>query len=276
MTAAENGFIDRNDENAGGETSLAVSPDGRCFATATENCDIALWDTQTGTHIMTLEHASAIRSLEFLSDGQLVSGNTRGEISVWDAVTGARVRTVHSRWINSLSASQYKLASASEDKTVRVWNTATWECMRTFQCHRRVRSVVLYPNSDRVAACTRETVYVWNTTTQQLVASKNISKCRDVTVSNDGKWLAVGAKLSISLYDASTLDCVWSHIRYSDTVSFSRDSCQLLSAAGRKVSLIDVQTGNLVKSFNHDDVQRAVFSHDGTRVLSGESCSVAL
>ena len=35
-----------------------------------------------------------------------------------------------------------------------------------------------------------------------------------------------------------------------------------------KVELFDVQTGSLVKSFEHVNVRRAVFSHDGTRVIS--------
>ena len=216
-------------------------------------------------------------SLEFLANGQLVSGNRHGEISVWDTVTGARVRTVdaHSGWITHLSASQSKLASASLDGTVRVWDTATWECMRTFQCDDEVRSVALYPNGERVAACTKENLFVWDTATQQLIASKDVSDCRDVAVSSDGKWLAVGSFNSTSLYDASTLDCIWSCVGYSHSVSFSPDSSQLVSTS-RKVSLIDVPTGNLVNSFKHSDVERAVFSHDGTRVLSGESCSVAL
>ena len=101
---------------------------------------------------------------------------------------------------------------------------------------------------------------------------------RDVAVSNDGKWLAVAAGKTTSLYDASTLDRIWSHDYDSWFVSFSPDSCHLVSANFdyAEVSLFDVQTGNLVKSFKHAWVRRAVFSHDGTRVLSGESCSVAL
>ena len=238
-----------------------------------------MWDTDTGTHIATLEDASRMSSLEFLANGQLVSGNNDGKISLWDIVTGSRVRTVdaHSERILRLSASQSKLASASSDKTVRVWDTATWECMRTFRCNGQIMSVALYPDSDRVAACTLETLYVWSTATQQLIASKNIGDCSDLAVSNDGKWLAVAADDSTSLYDASILDCIWSHDYDSSSVSFSPDSSQLVSVnfINGKVSLIDVQTGNLVKSF-WQGVERAVFSHDGTRVLLGESCSVAL
>ena len=76
--------------------------------------------------------------------------------------------------------------------------------MRTFECDNEVGSVALYPNGDRVAVCTEETLYVWDTATQQRIASKNISECRDVAVSNDGKWLAVGSFDSISLYDANS------------------------------------------------------------------------
>ena len=282
MTGADNGFNDKRDESTriGWRTvSLAVSLDGRCFATASEYCDIALWDTHTGTHITTLEYAGDITSLEFFADGHLASGNAYGEISQWDTVTGSRVRAVnaHSDGITSLSASQSKLASASKDKTVRVWETATWECMYTFECDGWVRSVALYPNGDRVAACTGETVYVWDMATQQMIASKNISDCFEVAVSNDGKWLAVASTGTTSLYDASTLDCIWSHDCRSVSISFSPASCLLVSANlfDDKAELLDVQTGHVLKSFKHNRVLRAVFSHDGSRALSGESCSVA-
>ena len=256
---------------------LALSPDGRRFATAAMNRDISLWDAQTGTHIVTLEYSGGIFSLEFLPDGQLASGNDDGEISVWDIVTGSRVQTVnaHNSRIVSLSASQCKLVSGSWDGTVRVWDTATWEHMRTLKCDYWVMSVTLYPNSERVAVCARQTLYLWDT--ELLIASEDV-RLHSAAVSNDGKWLAVAADESISLYDTSTLDLIWSHNHWSDFISFSRDSCQLVFAhsTNGKVSLIDVQTGKCIKSFKHHNVQRAVFSCDGTRVLSGESCSIPL
>ena len=199
---------------------------------------------------------------------------------MWGTVTGSRIRTVnaHSNEISILSASKSKLASGSKDKTVRVWDTATWECTSTFECDDEVESVALYPNSDRVATCTYWRLYVWDTATRQLIASESVSYANSVAVSNDGKWLAVASYKTISLYDTNTLDCIWSHDRQSDFVSFSRDSCQLVSANlfDDKAELFDAQIGSFVKSFKHDRVSSAVFSHDGTRVLSGESCSAAL
>ena len=280
MTGVDNRFSDRRDENEMWLVSLAVSPDGRCFATAADSCNIALWDAQTGTHITTLDNAGDIYSLEFLPSGQLASGNDDGEISLWDTVTGSRVRTIkkHRDTIISLSALQSKLASGSKDKTVRMWDTTTWECT-SFECDHAVESVSLYPNisGDRVAVCTSEIFYVWEIATQQLIRSVKVGECRGLAVSNDGKWLAVAADETISLYDASTstLNCIGSHHRQSSSVSFSLDSSQLMSANfnNGKVELLDVQTGDLVKSFEHGRVERAVYSYDGTRGLSGESHS---
>ena len=162
MPGINNTFNDRRKDEVTWFVSLALSRDGRCFATAAANCDIALWDAQTGTHIMTLEHADVIYSLEFLHNGQLASGNENGEMSLWDTATGTRVHNfqAHSDTIVCLSASQSKLASGSYDGTVRVWDTASWECLRTFECDACVWSVALYPNGDRVAACTEETLYM--------------------------------------------------------------------------------------------------------------------
>ena len=97
--------------------------------------------------------------------------------------------------------------------------------------------------------------------------------CEDVAVSRNGKWLAVASKEIISLYDASTLDCLWSRDNQCEFISFSPDDCQLVSGhiGDGKLQLINVQTGNPVKFFNVG-ADRAVFSDDGTRVISGELC----
>ena len=48
VTGADNEFNGRREENQTVNVSLALSPDGRYFATAADHCDISLWDTQTG------------------------------------------------------------------------------------------------------------------------------------------------------------------------------------------------------------------------------------
>ena len=226
---------------------------------------------------MTLQHAFHISSLEFLPDGYLVSSDGNGEIMLWDTVTGSCARTVKAHsWVTRLSVSQSKSKLASTSwKTVSLWDTMSWECMSMFECDDLVLSVALYPSGIQVAACTEETLYVWHTGDQQLTVSKNISECKCVAVSHDGKWLAVASSKTI-LYDAGTLDCIWSHDNVCNSVSFSPDSHQLVCGHSGGVQLLNAQTGSRVNSFQHENVQRAVFFHDCTRVISGESCSAAV
>ena len=195
---------------------------------------------------------------------------------MWDIVTGIHVRTIkaHNGKISSLSASKTELASGSYDGTVRVWDTAKWVCMCMFKCNDKV-SVALYPNGKSVAAGDSKMLYVWDTGTKRPRASYKLSS-HNVAVSNNSKWLAVVSDETAALYDASNLDCIWSHGRSSKFLSFSPDSSQLVSVNYDIVELLDVPTGNLLKSFKHDQVERAIFSHDGSRVLSGESYSVSL
>ena len=233
---------------------------------------------------MTLQHAGDIIALEFLHDGYLASSNGNGEVTLWETATGTRVRAVDAHsYITCFSASRTRLAFGTRDNTVQMWDAApwdlvldatSWKCISSFECDDWVRSVALIPSCERVAACTEEMIYVWEMVTQQLIA-RNLSRGRDVAVSRDGKWLAVASSKTI-LYDASTLDCIWSHDIECNSVSFSPDSHQLVCGHSGGVQLLNVQAGSRVNSFQHESVQRAVFFHDGTRVISGKSCSFAL
>ena len=91
-----------------------------------------------------------------------------------------------------------------------------------FECDDLVLSVALYPSGIQVAACTEETLYVWDTATQLLIASEEISECLHVAVSNDGKSLAVGSFAPFRCTTQTvpnTLDCIWSHDLDSLSVS---------------------------------------------------------
>ena len=266
MTGIDNGSDGRRRGAWNEDVSVALSPDGRHFATGADECDIALWDVHTGTHIITFERAVHICSLEFFPNGQLASGNGIGEISLWDVVTGSRVRTVqaHGSKIISLSASHSRLASGSWDRTVRVWDTTSWQCISTLECVSAVASVALYqlyPNGDRVACELYDTV--------RMIMGH-------VAVSNNGKWLAVAREDTIALYDVTTFDCIWSIDCESGFISFSPNDSRLVSASDGQIKLFDVQNGDYIKSFDHSFVVRAVYSRDGTRLISGELYSVTM
>ena len=103
---------------------------------------------------MELEDSDITTVLTFLADdAYLASGTRSGRISLWDVVTGERVFRLegHVEWIASLSASSRAslLASASEDRTVRIWNTTSGECLHTHNVD--AASLAFFPDGERLA-----------------------------------------------------------------------------------------------------------------------------
>ncbi len=117
-------------------SAVAFSPDDLSLATASADEMIKLWDLASGKELRELEgHSRPVNSLAFSADGKwlfsvcggrAVGGN---ELKLWDVATGKDIATVpaHEALINqlALSADNKYLATASLDKTAKVWDVAT-------------------------------------------------------------------------------------------------------------------------------------------------------
>ena len=64
---------------------------------------------------------------------------------MWNAATWARERTLagHTSWVRCLAITSdgSKLLSGSHDRSVKVWDTASWECERTIGIGSSVHSL---------------------------------------------------------------------------------------------------------------------------------------
>ena len=177
-------------------------------------------------------------------------------------------------WSVSFSPDGKTLASASTDKTVKLWDVGTGKELNTLKGHQgEVRSVSFSPDGKTLASASADkTVKLWDVGTgKELKTLKgHQSGVYGVSFSPDGKTLAsASGDTTVKLWDVETgkeLKTLKGHQADVFSVGYSPDGKNLASASGdTTVKLWDVVTGKELKTLKgHQDMVFGVsFSPDG-------------
>ena len=155
--------------------AIAVFPDERTLVSGAWDCKLVLWNLNTGKPLeefaLELSDDYAVRSVAVTRDGDrdlILSGHRDGKIRTWRRGEPEPVRTLeaHHKGITALALRHdgNVLASASLDRTVKLFDTTTWELTATLEGHDDfVHSLAWSPTGTRlVSGSSDHTVMLWS------------------------------------------------------------------------------------------------------------------
>ena len=166
-----------------------------------------------------------------------------------------------------------RIVSASSDKTIRIWNSATGEMvLDPLEGHTRaVNSAVFSPDGRRiVSASSDETIRIWNSDTGEIVLGPLEGHTRAVfhaVFSPDGR-LIVSASYdqTIRIWDSQSGAMVLGPLEGRAYFAvFSADARRILSCSrGGTILILDCDTGEIVLGSHESDDAKLSFTDSET------------
>jgi WD40 repeat protein len=251
-------------EHARPVSMAAFHPDGTALATAGREGDVKVWDVRDdrAEPLRIHAHGSPVTGVWFSADGGLFTTCADGRARLWrdGAVPCARCAGaargterdrhtscfVHRDTVTHAAFDRdgARIATASRDRTARVWSVDGSPISPPLRHDNEVRRVAFSPDGTRVATTSGAKVRVWDAATGQPVldALAHPRRVHAARFSPDGAFLATACEDGYArLWDATTGRLIappLQHPRRVNDLAISPDGAYLATASGDSIGRI--------------------------------------
>lgn len=197
---SRNLYVTRDSPNL----KIALSGDGTRAGwgnVRSQGCTV--WESGTGRTLRNFgQGKGVIGCLALNPSGTRVALGFANTVDVWDAIRGRGLPEVklegHTKPVVRVvySPDGKRLATASDDKTVRVWDAATGKELLSMPTPPKAilnqQGLTFSPDSNQLAFLTTSQLRVWNAATGAAIFQQNMGQALALCYSPDEAWLATG------------------------------------------------------------------------------------
>jgi WD40 repeat protein len=283
----------------------AAALNARTFQFAVGDDDsIRIWDTRIG-HLarrLTMAESSTMTSIDFSPDGKrIIQGVYVAGIKIWDAETGAELRSISKAAFDVNGASyspngKWFLSKASTESSegLVLWDAESGQELRTLSTADGVSAAAISPDGKRISS------YEGSIRIQDSESGREAAVIRlgertytsDLTYSPDSRRLACGIvtysdasyrnyQSRVAVYDAANGRELWSlegRTGRIQSLAYSSDGKRIVAGSDNgTITIIDADSGRELLSITgyRESISLVRFSSGGARIYSASGDGTA-